>query len=209
MQVCRQCKLGYSLDDKHRHFSMRTNLWTWLISVLATLRILICSYMFVSFFFTKLFLSSITQSADSFQNLAKSRLWSFHEGWRTRNCFTNSHNGLASFPGHSFYLSLCFLHNYEIKSGSGLGTRLTRVIMKYEGTEIDHKDYAFTMCGKHNWPPSHAFFSRNRGRVSLVTSMVNIVQLVVVWNWWCLSDCRMITCTGNNILHTWQFRYSP
>ena len=73
----------------------------------------------------------------------------------------------------------CFLHNYEIKSGSGLGTRLTRVIMKYEGTEIDHKDYAFTMCGKHNWPPSQAFISRNRGRVSLVTSMVNLVQHVV------------------------------
>ena len=47
-----------------------------------------------------------------------------------------------------------FLHSCEIKSGSGLGTRLTRVIMKYGGIEIDYKDDAFTMCGAHNWPRS-------------------------------------------------------
>ena len=51
--------------------------------------------------------------------------------------------------------------------------------MKYEGTEIDRKDYAFTMCGAHNWSHSQAFFSRNRRRNEPVTSMVNAVQLVV------------------------------
>ena len=51
-----------------------------------------------------------------------------------------------------------FLHSREIKSGSGLGTRLTKIILKYGGTDIDHKDDAFTMCGAHNWPCSQAFF---------------------------------------------------
>ena len=154
-------------------------------------------------FFFVLFSFIITQSADSFQNLSKSRLWSFHEGWRTWNCFTNSHNGLASFPGHSQILSRSSrtLHSCEIKSGSGLQAR---VIIKYEGTEIEHKDYAFTMCGAHNWSCSQAFFSRNRRRNKPVTSMVNAVELVVSETGSAYQIVEHdITCTRANFLHTW------